>query len=144
MVNTWYLSENLGNKSLLSFRIAELNALMQDSSLILITYRLLSISIVNFHFIVISTEPVNEQLSVKRNLSIIWNSWQFLFDACETPEFDSCLYCSKVRGRNPSLCQEFAGCAVIKLMDRFWYLISSPKLPFLRVYEYVCSHGAKN
>lgn len=64
----------MGNKSLLSFRIAELNALMQDSSLILITYRLLSISIVNFHFIVISTEPVNEQLSVKRNLSIIWNS----------------------------------------------------------------------
>lgn len=55
----------MGNKSLLSLRIAKLNALMQDSSLILITYRLLSISIVNFHFIVISTEPVNEQLSVK-------------------------------------------------------------------------------
>lgn len=59
------MSENSGNKCLLSFRIAELDVLMQDSSLILITYRLLSISIVNFHFIVISTEPVNEQLSVK-------------------------------------------------------------------------------
>lgn len=40
-------------------------------------------------------------------------------DACETPEFDSCLHCSKARGRNFSLCQDFAGCAVIKLMDRF-------------------------
>lgn len=41
--DTWV---NLGNKSLQSFRITELDALMQNPSLILITYRLLSISIV--------------------------------------------------------------------------------------------------